>query len=1310
MSDVIIPGEKKKPSKATSKAPDLKTPLTFMQAFLRGRKYALEGQQRGLDQDMKDFLAPTTKAAGPLSTINKALIGGLDVGARVAEEVEAAGMGVIRAIAEDAKRVGIVDDADRLAGEAADIGMVSGITAGMTPVARGMRRPAPASIPRVTPAAAVDAITERRQKKGIIPANDHETPGGIPTTSAEAEWDAHTKTVPNRANPAEYDAWLDENIRLQAAAEADMAGISPNSVGVGMPEISPARPDADGVTELPGVRMRSDNDPLAQKPFIPEDNDNYQLGLSEFARDGNDRFLMYRDENGEQANIHVKIDEEGRAEVSVDPFSKTPNRFGPASVRAAFTQLREMYPEIKSVYGTRESGANPGRIQTINPEPGKDTGPSNPNPPGRGGGDGLDDPANDNETGRRTGMDRQQLLTEAKRLGVDTSNIAELNELDRLVKFHSEMRGDVNTRALALEKAAKELHEDGTLPLTVGTRVLTPKGKELGQGPWKITGYFVNPKDPTRNGYRVTRATDDPDWPENSVLLVNDPKRDPEMQARVKKDIEGWQVMSGPKGETGKDSDNGGTPPGAGGGDGLDGPPEEPSVAKTGSIGPSQDAMPDELRGMPLPKQPGRSKGETRKAGNRLGIRSANIGAKGRIGDVAAIAERTKQISKATGEEYLRRLTHFGGDSKEAAQALDSWVRSTLVHNENASNLGRGLSSLNDGLSAKDSARLLKASQDPKLRDRVAELVKLYSDDPKMMEKVARDIVDPTMRDRIFSFRYNMMLSGPKTHVYNILGTSSNLVVDLAEHGVAALGGQFKRLTGNSDRVYGQEVAARIVGAVMGAKVGLKTMRQAYKEGRPLDDTDRTEMDRGRVSSWEVPVKALAAEDEFFRAVADMSDIYGMAVREARKEGLTGTKLRERINELIQKPTKAMEKNAKEYAKRMRFQDDPSKIGQAIERLRNADTKDSIYGKRGADTLALILPFVRTPDSLLRTAVRRSPLGFGEKVNQDGLKKGGADRDLALSRMAMGTGVATYIMLKAIDGDITGEGPADYKKREAMPAKWQPNSFRGKDGEYYSYQGAEPLSILLSSIATMKERAEDTSGEDLATQGEAIVKGLGNSLSNQSWLEGLQDLFEAFDESAQGGSGFKSWMANIAQSFTVPAITRQINQTYFDPVQRDTRGDDSMADRVLGRIQTGIPGMSDELPPQRDALGREKGKGETLGPDILSRMTSSGREETPVSAELERLRQLDPDKKPIILPLQRTITAVDFPLGRLNAKEHSHYQGWFGSHFNALMDDALAAPGYKELTDEEKVELVRDLAAEARAYALEDAFDPEKDK
>jgi hypothetical protein len=670
-------------------------------------------------------------------------------------------------------------------------------------------------------------------------------------------------------------------------------------------------------------------------------------------------------------------------------------------------------------------------------------------------------------------------------------------------------------------------------------------------------------------------------------------------------------------------------------------------------------------------------------------------------------------ILNTVSSQTIDILRREGGLESPTAQLAIARLAAVSEHFENAVSgpAGRNLNVLGAARNTVEASKTLQgAMATPRGRRRVERLLEQYANDPDAIQKIARDAVDPTIRDRIFSFRYNMMLSGPKTHVYNILGNSSNLLVDLAEHGVASVLGVRRRWSNDLDRVTGREMAARITGAIEGARTGLSSMRQAFKEGRPMDDASRAETHRGRVGSWELPVKSLAAEDEFFRSVAYASNLHGEAVRTAIREGLTGESLKRRIAALIQKPTKEMVASTENYAKRMRFQDDPSFLGRAIENIRTHKKEDALITGLGRDGIALVLPFVRTPDSLIRTAARRSPLGLFSTTNRDDFRAGGARRDTAIARVAMGTGVTAYIAMNVLDGVITGEGPRDYKQRQALELTgWQPNSIKVGD-EYYSYEGLEPLSHLLSGTATLMERHNEDSGASYLTKAANMVADTAETLTNSSWAEGLSDLFAALNApESQRQAAINTFFANIATSFVVPAVSRQANQAFFDPVTRDTRGDDSIEDKIAGRIQSGIPGLSDNLPAQLDALGRPIGRGDAIGPDFLSRMAPSLAEDSPLAVELVRLMESHPKLAIQLDRVPRSVNTADFPIGRLTALEHHNYQLATGAFFTAMMEEEMASPDWQGMDDDARRDVIKEVAADARRFAREEVFSAPED-
>lgn len=687
-----------------------------------------------------------------------------------------------------------------------------------------------------------------------------------------------------------------------------------------------------------------------------------------------------------------------------------------------------------------------------------------------------------------------------------------------------------------------------------------------------------------------------------------------------------------------------------------------------------------------------------------------------------ALAFRNLMRESANRVVELSRRLNAGENSSAVRESLThAWVVHGAMQEKMSAitaNLARTLDSYNiKAKGGQDYAATLRSIPNDVFGDkgnieRLAQLIETHADNPAAVNRIVRESVKKRAEDYIFSAWYNMMLSGPQTHAANVMGTASNYFVDLAEHGMAAILGQRRRWSANADRVMGREVLARIYGGILGAGRGFKQAGTAFRLGTPLDMVGRTENPRAFTGTLtqaiETPTRSLAAEDEFFRAVTHMSDLYGMAVRTAAKEGETGRGLLNRAGQLVENPTEEMLAHASDYARLIRFQDEPGVLGKMFESARQRRAGDPIGTRLMKSSLRVIVPFVRTPSSLLRTAIRRSPAGVIESRNIADFRAGGARRDLALSRVAMGSAVTSAMAMWALDGTITGTGPQDYRRRLELEASgWRPNSIKIGD-EYISYAGLEPLSILLSTVATMTDRARATAAndDDYLDKAAQMSVALGDVLSDNTWTENLASFFQILGAPAgQQMAAFKNFATNLVGGAAVPAILRQVNQAYVDPVQRITTGDGSLGQRITGRIEAGVPGLSDNLPAARDVYGREIVREGNLGPDLLSRMRMSTADPDPTVRELQRLST---GEHALVGPPGIANINVHGTRRRLTAPEFAAYQHLSGTYILEDMRTQIADPAWKMMTDEERQDEVRRTVRESRANAREDLFSGEE--
>lgn len=629
--------------------------------------------------------------------------------------------------------------------------------------------------------------------------------------------------------------------------------------------------------------------------------------------------------------------------------------------------------------------------------------------------------------------------------------------------------------------------------------------------------------------------------------------------------------------------------------------------------------------------------------------------------------------------------------------------------------------SVGDGpMSAKVRAALESAGNNGVDPAELAAAIRQHANDPAAVGRLASASFRRGAGKYIFSAWYNLVLSNPETQERNILGNLLNFTKDLTHHAAAAVAGQRHKLTGNvsADRISFRELEYRIWGSLASVGKAFRNAGQAFQLGSPLDMQGRgisgvvysgrqgagalNRASRVAATLPEVFTRSLAAADEFFRTVTSLSDMYGMATRAAVKEGVPrGQDLFDHVDDLMLNPTKEMLAHAREYGLRQRFQD-PSGIFARQMAAMTKPTLTDTFVQRGLKTAVrfFAFPFVRTPSSIVRTLYRDTVLGALESKNLRDIRAGGAERDLALSRMAVGSAVAGYMATWVANDEATGEGPSDPHRRQEWLLTHQPNSVR-VGGKWYSYQGLGPMAGLLSAVATSAERLHELPDEaSIYQQTGRVSLGVADALMDNGWMSNVRDLFRTMSGSeGERGAAFQRMLANQA-SVVVPAVVRAINQQYVDTTLRDSHGTDIL-DESLNHIRAATPGLSDSLPAQHDAAGNVMEREDQPGPDILNPFTQRTPSADPVVAEVTRLTQNG--QHPLLTAPGKSLN-VDDVRRTLTPEEFQRYQENSGHRAVEEIRAAMASPDWARMSDDDKREEIHSIVEGARADARDELF------
>jgi len=579
--------------------------------------------------------------------------------------------------------------------------------------------------------------------------------------------------------------------------------------------------------------------------------------------------------------------------------------------------------------------------------------------------------------------------------------------------------------------------------------------------------------------------------------------------------------------------------------------------------------------------------------------------------------------------------------------------------------------------------------------------------------------------DAIKQAFYFSMLSGPKTHLRNVVGATSAIAQQVYERKGANLLGQAlgrenvaageamamvsSLLRGAREtfvtsskgkRVLKESKKLREQGDIVGAEKAIEGAGSEIGTARKYMATGKSGWGTGKVDEamlgafdpevWNVqkesmlgrglsfinsvtmaPTHALGMMDEVFTTTAYRMEVNAQAIRQASNEvadgKITSGQFNARVEEIVDSPQEAVKDNARQLAKQVAFTEQPK------------DTPVwEFFKKTGALPYGIgtiIMPFVRTPYNIGRYTFERTPLAPLVQRWREDIQAGGARADVALSKVATGSAIMLAMADLAMSGQITGEGPSNWKQREQLKRTgWQPNSIKveNEDGStsYYGVRGMEPFSTPIMLASNMVEilKESDIGDEDQAAESAwvAAIMAVTNQVGSQQYVSGISSFFEMMSDSKRHG---QNWTNRLAGA-TIPTGIAEITKS-MDPYART-------AYNMGQTIRRRTPGLSKDLPYNTDVWGRPISYRSDIGGlyDALSPVyVSSDKKQEPIDKELNKLEKYisKPSKK------------VNFKGISINLKKYPKaYEEYVKLSGNELTETKYGAPidiGGKGLKD-----------------------------
>ena len=484
----------------------------------------------------------------------------------------------------------------------------------------------------------------------------------------------------------------------------------------------------------------------------------------------------------------------------------------------------------------------------------------------------------------------------------------------------------------------------------------------------------------------------------------------------------------------------------------------------------------------------------------------------------------------------IDRLAKEGKIPEMQAQMKDL-IDSLRVASSNAADAGRKLQSFN--IEATDeSIRMAVLKEIGKTNATTDDILraaeKVDWNNANSITNFYRQFVKPSITSVLDEYRYNNMLSNPKTHLRNAF---SNLMQTFVTKPTTIL-------------VEGKpvEAAKYLGGAMKSFPDAIKAFTDAFSGKTAIAKPDIARIATNKLPRWmTIPTRAMEAGDKFFSALIKGGEMARGATAEQATARAEYSLFRQGLNPKGQ-----------------------GTILNAIDGLTN-------WMYQSPKAIRWFVPFIRTPMNFAKQWLEYSPAGFSTAI------KSSAPRE-QIAKAIIGSTVTAFGGMLALEGKTTWSAPTDPKQKDYFYSSGRkPFSILIGD-KWVPMQYAGPFAYALALPAAMKFYQEDNrtsltdSGVD---KGVKIASSMAQFFSQQTFLSGLGN-FVNWASGSQDVSLGSSLGFTAQQIIPMEALISYIN-SIIDPIYRK-------ANSFTGSIQKNIPIASQALEPYRDVLTGEPSK------------------------------------------------------------------------------------------------------------------------
>lgn len=678
---------------------------------------------------------------------------------------------------------------------------------------------------------------------------------------------------------------------------------------------------------------------------------------------------------------------------------------------------------------------------------------------------------------------------------------------------------------------------------------------------------------------------------------------------------------------------------------------------------------------------------------------------------------------------------------------IQSGVDHTLIAEEVQNYAATGLFGLTDEDIANIMDYLGEAEKMPDSKER-------YELEDKAFQIIADKVVTKNFMDKLDSWRYLAMLSNPKTTLRNYLGNQVNRATTGVSNSIAGLIESKLSKKYNIKRT--KEVLTKADSELV-QKATADAEQNAYSLLRDGGDKYRNAQSRIEQSKSAFSTKAMQKVEDLTSRMLDdfpaMRKKYGTSLAgymkandmdmsyfnvaddlKAAKAELAslntetdGARIKELTGQISTLEAKQNKMDtARAYAvtkaKEATFHE-YSAFASWLSKVSNNWKDGNMLQKFGHLVIEGILPFKKTPANVMKQGVMlatgpvQAGIGLKQLYNalSSGRNGGKYDATAAIERISTGLTGSCILALGALLSNLglIVSVPDDDKDNNFNKLTGGQNYALKLGDSYYTIDWLSPVSIpLFAGVNAEKIFAHKTDKSVLDVLGD-----LSAPLVEMSMLQGLSETLETATQSDDANNALVRMGTSAATNYAsqyVPTMLGQVART-VDNTRRNNVGNDKGVvgdlQYAANKVENKIPFLSMTNEPYVDAWGnQQKDENNILFRGLYNAFSPgyySKQDKDAVEKELDVVRTSTDDSSVYPSTAPRQINTANGSV-RLTEKEYTKYATAKGQMQYKAVNNLIKSEMYDNLTDAQKVDVIKDIYKYSGLVAQNDIGKPAK--